>query len=166
MTQKTSKKGGARPGAGRPKKSVGRDIVQVKLHIYADQRETLKNLGGSDWLQKTLDSLGNLEDRMSNVIQFKPSSKIKDRIQSLVDDFYFANGPCCAGCDFWQWHNSAVGDCTKSAPVSAEQRFSMISPDASILPSAGHIVTPRDHWCGDFKDGFDWAKIGKRPPGA
>lgn len=93
-------------------------------------------------------------------------SAIKERIQRSIDDYYFKHGPCCAGCDFWRWHNSVVGDCTKSAPVSAEQRFSMISPDASIHPAAGHIITPRNHKCGDFKDTFDWKKIKSTTPEA
>lgn len=29
----------------------------------------------------------------------------------------------------------------------------------SLVTGAGHIVTPRDHSCGDFRDGFDWASL-------
>ena len=32
------------------------------------------------------------------------------RIQAIVDKFYLDNGPCCAGCDWWRWHNSVAGE--------------------------------------------------------
>lgn len=86
-----------------------------------------------------------------------------DALQRLMDRFYLENGKCCAGCDWWRFHNSLFGDCTKSAPVSASERFSMVGiHGASIEPDAGHIMTPRDHFCGDFKDDFDWSSIGIR----
>lgn len=73
--------------------------------------------------------------------------------QKEVDKFYKTNGPCCAGCDFWRWHNSVIGDCTKSAPVSGAERWSMLNMGSlSLNAEAGHIVTPRHHLCGDFKD--------------
>lgn len=37
--------------------------------------------------------------------------------QELLDKFYFAHGPSCAGCDWWRSLNSRVGECLKSAPV-------------------------------------------------
>ena len=77
--------------------------------------------------------------------------------QKFVDSFYRQNGPCCAGCDHWQWHNSAVGDCTKSAPVSASERHSMLGMQScSTELKAGHILTKRDHVCGDFIDTYNW----------
>lgn len=33
----------------------------------------------------------------------------------------------------------------------------MIGIDAPI--GAGHIMTPREHHCGDFKDEFDWSSL-------
>ena len=73
--------------------------------------------------------------------------------QSLIDAFYKNNGPCCAGCDWWRWHNSLVGDCTKSAPVSSSERVSMLGiTGASLEIGAGHIMTRREHICGDFVD--------------
>lgn len=77
-----------------------------------------------------------------------------------LDRFYIENGKCCAGCDWWRFHNSVIGDCTKSAPVSGEERGSMAGIRPSIRVESGHIMTPRDHVCGDFKDDFDWASIG------
>jgi hypothetical protein len=29
----------------------------------------------------------------------------------------------------------------------------------SLKPLSGHIMTPREHVCGDFKDGFDWLSL-------
>jgi len=79
--------------------------------------------------------------------------------QKFIDDCYLKNGKCCAGCDHWAWHNSTVGDCTKSAPVSSEDRISMLNMEAtSIKVNAGHIVTKRDHLCGYFVDTYDCDK--------
>ncbi len=73
--------------------------------------------------------------------------------QQHIDRYYKNNGDCCAGCDWWRWHNTAVGDCTKSAPVSPEERYSMLGIDSCSLPlDAGHILTTRNHVCGDFID--------------
>lgn len=73
--------------------------------------------------------------------------------RQCVDEFYAKNGPCCAGCDWWRYHNAVLGECIKSAPVSAEERHAMLGIQSCSLPAkAGHILTPRDHFCGDFKD--------------
>jgi hypothetical protein len=29
----------------------------------------------------------------------------------------------------------------------------------SFNPGAGHVLTPREHVCGDFKDDFDWSAL-------
>ena len=74
-------------------------------------------------------------------------------LQKTVDDFYKKNGPCCAGCDWWRYHNSVIGECIKSATVGGEQRHSMLGiENCSMTLEAGHILTKRDHLCGDFKD--------------
>jgi len=76
-----------------------------------------------------------------------------DRTQTNVDAFHAANGPCCAGCDWWRWHNSLVGECIKSAPVAGVERFAMLGIESSSLaPGVGHVMTPREHVCGEFKD--------------
>lgn len=75
----------------------------------------------------------------------------------LVDKFYFEHGPCCAGCDWWRYHNSVVGECLKSGPVSSVDRVSMFGFDSFTLHiEAGHIMTQRDHVCGEFIDTHDW----------
>lgn len=77
----------------------------------------------------------------------------QERTQAIVDTFYQAHGPCCAGCDWWRWHNSLVGECIRTEPVVGEQRFAMLGVESSSLtPGAGHIMTPREHVCGEFKD--------------
>lgn len=87
-------------------------------------------------------------------------SLIPDHRQELLDRFYAENGPCCAGCDWWRWTNSLVGECRKSAPVSGIDRHAMLGILAASLPlDPGHIMTPREHHCGDFKDEFDWASL-------
>jgi hypothetical protein len=73
--------------------------------------------------------------------------------QEIVDKFYMNHGPCCAGCDWWRWHNTLIGECVKTAPVSDSERFSMLeATSASIAIESGPIMTRRDHICGDFRD--------------
>lgn len=82
------------------------------------------------------------------------------RVQEACDRFYIAHGPCCAGCDWWSGTNGVVGDCTRSAPVPGAQRFAMLGITGSSLPmAAGHVMTPREHKCGEFKDEFDWSTL-------
>lgn len=84
----------------------------------------------------------------------------QERTQGIVDAFYAAHGPCCAGCDWWRWHNSVAGECIRTAPTSGAERFAMLGVTGSSLPlDAGHIMTPREHVCGEFKD--DGAKAGE-----
>lgn len=83
----------------------------------------------------------------------------KDR-QEFIDRFYFAHGPCCAGCDWWRSFDSSTGECLKSAPVSGIERWAVLGIDWCSMPlPSGHIMTKRDHHCGDFKDEFDWQSL-------
>lgn len=80
--------------------------------------------------------------------------------QERADRFYMTHGPCCAGCDWWYGLNSVVGECRRHAPVPAEQRVAMIGIQGhSLKAMAGHVMTPREHHCGDFKDEFDWSTL-------
>ncbi len=80
--------------------------------------------------------------------------------QEITDAFYWSTGPCCSGCDWWQSLNSVAGECTKSAPVSAGERVAMLGiTSLSLKIGAGHILTPRDHRCGDFRDTLDWSSL-------
>lgn len=81
---------------------------------------------------------------------------MSNKTQEFLDAFYLKHGKCCAGCDWWRWHNAAVGDCTRSAPVSGKDRVSMIGIDSCSLEGSGHIMTKRDHVCGEFIDTYDW----------
>ncbi len=75
------------------------------------------------------------------------------RKQAMVDAFYKQYGPCCAGCDWWRWYNVMAGECIRTAPVSGAERFAMLGITGSSLPlEAGHIMTPREHVCGEFRD--------------
>lgn len=77
--------------------------------------------------------------------------------QEAVDAFYQQHGPCCAGCDWWRYYNSTVGECIKSAPVSGAERTAMLGIQSlSMQIGAGHALTTRDHFCGDFVDSHDW----------
>ena len=92
---------------------------------------------------------------MSAHVQF-----LIDQPGEILDRFYTQNGPCCAGCDWWSHYNSLAGECRKSAPVPGVQRVAMLGAYGSSLSlEAGHIMTLRDHHCGDFKDEFDWATL-------
>jgi len=83
-----------------------------------------------------------------------------DKASEIIDRFYVDHGPCCAGCDWWRYANSVAGECTRYAPMPAEQRYSMLGMQSISAPiGAGHPLTPRDHFCGDFKDDFDWSTL-------
>ena len=81
--------------------------------------------------------------------------------QQHHDEFYWAHGPCCAGCDWWHSLNSRAGECTRRAPVKATERYQMLGFDNCTMRPlpAGHIMTPHDHVCGDFEDKFDWESL-------
>lgn len=74
--------------------------------------------------------------------------------QDFMDKFYIKHGkPCCAGCDWWRWHNSLIGDCTRHAPVSSAESLSLSGIESCSLDAgASHIATKRDYVCGDFID--------------
>lgn len=75
------------------------------------------------------------------------------RKQAILDTFYQQHGPCCAGCDWWRWHNTVAGECIRTVPVSGADRYAMLGINwSSLIPDAGHIMTPRDHLCGEFRD--------------
>jgi hypothetical protein len=44
-------------------------------------------------------------------------------------------------------------------PVAGHERFALLGVTWTSYPvKAGHIVTPRDHYCGEFLDTYDWSK--------
>lgn len=80
--------------------------------------------------------------------------------QVFVDRFYAKRGPCCAGCDHWRFISSAVGECLRSAPIASGDRAAVLGIEwTSLSMGAGHILTPRDHRCGEFADTFDWTSL-------
>lgn len=79
--------------------------------------------------------------------------RLVERTQAIIDAFYQKNGPCCAGCDWWRWHNSMAGECIQTVPVAGTARLAMLGVTGTSLPiGAGHIMTPREHLCGQFQD--------------
>ncbi|EHP91893.1 hypothetical protein [Methylorubrum extorquens] len=77
--------------------------------------------------------------------------------QELLDAFYHQHGPCCAGCDWWHSLNSRAGECRRTAMIPGADRPAPLGiVGASLALGAGHAMTPREHVCGEFKDGFDW----------
>jgi hypothetical protein len=80
--------------------------------------------------------------------------------QEVIDRLYWSHGPCCAGCDHWRHLNVLVGECRAGPPVGSAERVAMLGIEGcSLPPSAGHVFTPRDHLCGEFKDEFDWQAL-------
>ncbi len=83
-----------------------------------------------------------------------------DVLREHLDTYYFAKGPCCAGCDWWHALNSSVGECRKTAPMSGQERLAMVGMDNCTLQvGAGHALTAAGHHCGEFKDEFDWSSL-------
>ncbi len=55
---------------------------------------------------------------------------------------------------------SHAGECTRSAPVSEQERTAVLGIAACSLDlGAGHVLTQRDHVCGEFRDQFDWSSL-------
>lgn len=77
---------------------------------------------------------------------------LTDGRQSYVDAFYAKNGPCCAGCDFWRWISTLVGECVRHAPDPSHDAAVGLNMLSSSLGSSSTMLTKRDHWCGDFRD--------------
>lgn len=97
---------------------------------------------------------------MSTEVRRYPGESPLQCTQRILDAFYTEHGPCCAGCDWWNPHNSVVGDCERYAPVPGEQRVAMLGMRlAGHSPAAGHVMTLREHHCGDFKDEFEWSSL-------
>lgn len=86
----------------------------------------------------------------------------EERNQAILDQFYLDHGPCCAGCDWWRWHNSVAGECIRTVPVAGHERFALLGVTWTSYPiKAGHIMTPREHMCGEF---FDSEQAPKNEP--
>lgn len=83
-----------------------------------------------------------------------------DERQEVLDTFYHQHGPCCAGCDWWRSLNSRAGECRRTAMIPGADRSAPLGiVGASLALGAGHAMTPREHACGEFKDGFDWRSL-------
>lgn len=84
----------------------------------------------------------------------------ENKVSAILDTFYVTHGSCSAGCDWWAYFNSLTGECRRSAPVAGEQRITMLGMRSpSRVSGAGHVMTLRDHHCGEFKDDFDWSTL-------
>lgn len=81
--------------------------------------------------------------------------------QEVLDRFYHSHGPCCAGCDWWRSLNAVAGECTRKAPTGARKdRIALLRmSNSSLSTGSGHVLTPRTHVCGEFKDEFDWSLL-------
>ena len=81
--------------------------------------------------------------------------------QEFLDRFYFRHGPCCAGCDHWRSLSSQIGECRRTAPrLSSDDRLALLGIEkCSRSFGAGHMLTDKDHHCGEFKDEFDWSTL-------
>lgn len=76
-----------------------------------------------------------------------------ERVEAALNAFIAKHGPCCAACDHWRWHNSVAGECIRTAPIAGPARVAMLGMTSPSLPiGAGHILTPREHLCGEFVD--------------
>lgn len=53
--RQTSKRGGARVGAGRKAEDGATGLVQVAVRVTPPQREKLSRLGGSVWVRRAID---------------------------------------------------------------------------------------------------------------
>jgi len=83
------------------------------------------------------------------------------KYQKRCDAFFWKNGPCCAGCDYWASEAGDIGECTSAPPVSGTQVLKSLGIDwSSYTPPPGQPFTTREHRCGAFQDTFDWSILG------
>lgn len=68
--KKKSRRGGSRPGAGRPRISDEALDVKVHLRLSAQQRDLLQRLGGISWLRGLLD---DIEKKLASDAKLAPS---------------------------------------------------------------------------------------------
>lgn len=80
--------------------------------------------------------------------------------QERLDTLYWANGPCCAGCDHWAYAGGKIGQCLKSPILSGNDVLRSMGWVGSTLQIApDHPYTDQDHLCGLFEDKFDWTTL-------
>lgn len=72
--------------------------------------------------------------------------------QHYVDTFYAKTGPCCAGCDFWRWLNSVVGECVRMPPNQSHDTAAGLGLTGCSHPKSTANLTYRNHVCGEFRD--------------
>lgn len=82
--------------------------------------------------------------------------------QKRCDEYFWRNGPCCAGCDHWSSEAGDIGECNAAPPVSGCDVLKSLGIDwCSYIPPPGQPYTRRDHRCGAFQDSFDWSELGE-----
>lgn len=82
--------------------------------------------------------------------------------QKRCDEFFWRNGPCCAGCDHWSSEAGDIGECYSAAPVSGIDVLKSLDIDwCSYIPPPGQPYTRREYRCGEFQDTFDWPSLGE-----
>ena len=80
--------------------------------------------------------------------------------QEKCDRFYWSNGRCCAGCDYWSSEGGWTGECLAAPPVSGAQVLKSMGIEwCTYTPPPGQPYTSHDHVCGAFKDDFDWTTL-------
>ena len=80
--------------------------------------------------------------------------------QKRCDEFFWRNGPCCAGCDHWSSEAGDIGECNAAPPVSGQNVIKSLGLDwCSYTPPPGQPFTRREHRCGAFQDSFDWSTL-------
>jgi len=72
--------------------------------------------------------------------------------QDHIDAFADKHALCCAGCDFWRWINSVVGECVRHAPNPAHDAAAGLGIHGFSAGPVSSMLVKRDHWCGDFVD--------------
>ena len=80
--------------------------------------------------------------------------------QEKCDRDYWTGGQCCAGCDFWNSEKGYSGECRAAGIVSGREVLAsvgIVSWSGPLKP--GHPMTHGDHWCGQFRDEFDWSTL-------
>lgn len=83
-----------------------------------------------------------------------------ERYQERCDRMYWTQGQCCAGCDHWSSDGGRSGECAGAGIVSgADVMRSIGATFSSHFAPPGFPFTRDDHYCGLFRDDFDWSTL-------
>ena len=109
------------------------------------------------WSQLSANEIERRRKESVAALKARDAEDFESWYQEECDRLYWAQGQCCAGCDFWRSDCGDMGRCSAAGIVSGADVIRSMGCDfSSYTPPPGFPYTRADHWCGKFCDDFDW----------